>query len=166
MKALSELRRILLEASVLVACGVLIGLSLHHERVLDAFAGRLLPQPAAPATTAVERFPLPVLLDEARDLLAAGALPVDARTPETFAAGHLPGAVSVPLAEAEAAIDRLLQSTPRALPLVVYCGGYGCTDSFDLALLLIERGYRDVRVFEGGFPAWRAAGLAVAGGEL
>lgn len=162
MKALPELRRILLEACVLVACGVLVGLSVHHDAVLDAFTGSRLPSP--PSSAVVERYPVPVLLDEVRDLLAAGALPVDARDPEAFAAGHLPGAVAVPLGDAATAIDRLLQETPPARTLVVYCSGYGCADSFDLALLLIDKGYLDVRVFEGGLPAWRDAGLAISGG--
>jgi rhodanese-related sulfurtransferase len=46
---------------------------------------------------------------------------------------------------------------------VTYCSGFGCPDSFDLGMRLIETGYRDVRVFEGGYPEWRDAGLAVAG---
>jgi rhodanese-related sulfurtransferase len=49
--------------------------------------------------------------------------------------------------------------------LVIYCNGYGCPDSFDLGLRLIEAGYRDVRVFEGGLPEWRDAGLPVIEGE-
>ena len=48
--------------------------------------------------------------------------------------------------------------------LVVYCSGYGCPDSFDLAMRLLAAGYRDVLVFEGGFPAWQDAGLPVMTG--
>ena len=47
--------------------------------------------------------------------------------------------------------------------VIAYCSGFGCPDSFDLGVLLIESGYQDVRVFEGGYPEWRDAGLAVAG---
>ncbi len=38
-----SLRRIILEACVLVALGVLLGLMLHHRMVLDAFSGNLVP---------------------------------------------------------------------------------------------------------------------------
>jgi rhodanese-related sulfurtransferase len=48
---------------------------------------------------------------------------------------------------------------PEDRPLITYCNGYGCPDSYDLAVLLLEAGYRRVWVFEGGFPAWRDAGL-------
>ena len=47
--------------------------------------------------------------------------------------------------------------------IITYCSGFGCPDSFDLGVLLIELGYQDVRVFEGGYPEWRDAGLPVAG---
>jgi 3-mercaptopyruvate sulfurtransferase SseA len=49
--------------------------------------------------------------------------------------------------------------------LVLYCSGYGCPDSFDLGIILLAEGYRDVRVFEGGFPEWADAGLPVERGE-
>lgn len=158
-----DLKRILLEACVLVAFGGLFGLTVHHQLVLDAFAGRLVPpRPAAPevVTTAL---PGPVLLDEVQQILAAGGLLVDARSPELFASGHIQGAVSLPLVEIDEALDDFVAKVARDRILVTYCSGFGCPDSFDLGVLLIEAGYRDVRVFEGGVPEWRDAGLAVAG---
>jgi rhodanese-related sulfurtransferase len=106
-----------------------------------------------------------VLLTEVRDLTAVGALPVDARDGALYAEGHLPGAVSLPLAEVDALLESFRQQVAAERTLVLYCNGYGCPDSFDLGLRLIGEGYRDVRVFEGGFPEWRDAGLPVVKGE-
>ncbi len=56
--------------------------------------------------------------DEARRLVADGALLVDVRSPREFANGHLPGAVNVPIDEFERHVDELLE--PHR-PLVLYC---------------------------------------------
>ncbi len=56
------------------------------------------------------------------------------------------------------------RTIPAGRTLITFCSGYGCPDSFDLAVLLQQAGYRDVRVFEGGFPQWRDAGLPVEAG--
>jgi len=161
---MTPLQRTLIETVLIALFGLLAGLALNHRLILDAFAGRLAaPLPvAAPANAAL---PQPVLLAEVRDLAAAGALPVDARDAALYAEGHLPGALSLPLGEVESQLPAFRQQVAVDRPLVIYCNGYGCPDSFDLGLRLIEAGYRDVRVFEGGFPEWRDAGLPVIEGE-
>lgn len=157
---MNALQRILLEAVLIAVLGAAIGLSINHRLVFDAFAGRL----AAPTKTTSEtqsHLPQPVLLAEVRELASGGALLVDARDGALYADGHLPGALSLPLGEVEAQLVGFRQKVDTGKTLVVYCNGYGCPDSFDLGLRLIKEGYRDVRVFEGGFPEWRDAGLPV-----
>ena len=164
-----DLKRIFLEACVLIAFGALFGLTMNHQLVLDAFAGRLVPQ--LPVINAEQEFqqdvplalPVPVLLDEVQQLMTAGGLAVDARNPELFAAGHIEGAVSLPLAEIDDVLPDFVARIHKDRVIVTYCSGFGCPDSFDLGMRLIEEGYSDVRVFEGGYPEWRDAGLAVAG---
>jgi rhodanese-related sulfurtransferase len=56
--------------------------------------------------------------DDAHGLVASGARLVDVRSPAEFAAGHLPGAVNVPVAEAARQLGEL---EPRDRPIVVYC---------------------------------------------
>jgi rhodanese-related sulfurtransferase len=161
---MKPLQLTLIEAVLIALLGLLAGLVVNHRLVLDAFAGRLAASgPVAATASAI--LPQPVLLAEVRDLAAAGALPVDARDGALYADGHLPAAVSLPLAEADALMERFRQQVAAERTLILYCNGYGCPDSFDLGLRLISEGYRDVRVFEGGFPEWRDAGLPVVKGN-
>ncbi|MET0793812.1 MAG: rhodanese-like domain-containing protein [Polyangiaceae bacterium] len=55
---------------------------------------------------------------EARQLVSAGARLVDVRTPLEFAAGHLVGAVNIPLQQLA---NRLSELQPKAAAVVVYC---------------------------------------------
>ncbi len=159
----AEFQRIVLEAVIIAALGAALGLSFHYRLIVDAFAAG---GPAATAATPVhERYPVPVALAEVQTLLAGGALAVDARIPELYREGHLPAAVSLPLAESEALLPTFRKNVAASRTLIAYCSGYGCPDSFDLAVLLLRAGYLDVRVFEGGLPQWRDAGLPVEAGQ-
>ena len=55
---------------------------------------------------------------EARQLVQAGARLVDVRTPDEFAAGHIPGAVNIPVQQLDA---RLSELQPKDAAVVVYC---------------------------------------------
>jgi len=56
--------------------------------------------------------------EEARKLVAGGAWLLDVRTSREFAAGHLPGAVNIPLGD----LERRMQSLgPKDRPIVAYC---------------------------------------------
>ena len=154
------LPRILVEAMLIAALGVTVGLAVNHRQVADAFAGRLAPPPPQSAAAPASLLPQPVLLAEVREL-AGDAVLVDARDAALYADGHLQGAVSLPLGEVEGQLAGFRQKVPVEKTLIIYCNGYGCPDSFDLGLRLLKSGYRDVRVFEGGFPEWRDAGLPV-----
>ncbi len=150
---------------MLIAFGSLVGLSLNHQLVIDAFTGKLSAPSRVTDDVALEVvLPNPVMIDEVRPLQDAGALVVDARSPELYADGHLPGAVSLPMLEADDILSDFLQKVPRNQTLIIYCSGYGCPDSFDLGMQLLAEGYLDVRVFEGGYPEWRDAGLPVEPG--
>jgi rhodanese-related sulfurtransferase len=115
-----------------------------------------------------------ITLAEAEDLFAQkiqlgeGAVFIDSRGRQDFAAGHIPGALSVPLAEwkgqGERASDGALSealSFPQDQVLVVYCEGGDCQTSITLARLIHERGFTDIRILSGGWEEWIAAGLPV-----
>ena len=89
--------------------------------------------------------------------LAEGDVVVlDVRPEDEFAAGHVPGAINVPVA----ALSQEMASLPRDKEIVAYCRGPYCVLSFDAIEALRARGFR-ARRLEDGFPEWRAAGLGI-----
>lgn len=159
------LKRILLEAIILCALAFAVGLSSNYQLVMNAFTGKTvapsaIPKPVASSVTgavAEQVFPDPIELDEIDELLNEGALLVDARNIDDYKAGHLKGAVSLPLGEA-VKFDEFTKGVAKEQVMILYCNGFGCPDSFDLGVRLIEQGFRQVRVYEGGFPEWRDEG--------
>lgn len=81
---------------------------------------------------------------------------LDVRPGDEFAAGHLPGALNIQLAELEQRLGEL----PADSEIIAYCRGPYCVLSFEAAALLRARGY-SVRRLEDGYPEWKAAGLPV-----
>jgi rhodanese-related sulfurtransferase len=159
---MNPLSRICLDALLMAALGATLGLAVNHRLVSDAFSGKLVASPVVAGS--VDRLPQPVLLVEVREIAKAGGVLVDARDGALYADGHLPGAVSLPLGEVEAQLPGFRQKVDSGKTLIAYCNGYGCPDSFDLGMRLLKEGYRDVRVFEGGLPEWRDAGLPLEKG--
>lgn len=168
------LRRILLEALILSSLAFAVGLSANYSLVMNAFTGKTVVSsgnkpPAvaatAPASVVEQAFPDPVDLDEIDDLLAEGALLIDARNIDDYKAGHLKNAISLPLGDVDRELNSFLQQVGKDQVLILYCNGFGCPDSFDLGQRLIEVGYQQVRVYEGGFPEWRDAGRPLEEGQ-
>ncbi len=85
---------------------------------------------------------------------------LDVRPGEEYEAGHIPGAISVPLDE----LERRLSSLPRDAEIVAYCRGPYCVLAPQALELLHRHGFQ-ARRLEGGFPEWRQDGLPVAVGE-
>ena len=84
---------------------------------------------------------------------------LDVRPPEEYEAGHIRGAVSVPLKE----LKRRLARLPKRKEIVAYCRGPYCVLSVHAVELLRSRGFRARRLADG-FPEWRGAGLPTASG--
>lgn len=103
----------------------------------------------------------PVTLKMLRQLMRdAEVTVVDVRPREEYEAGHIPGALSIPVAE----LKRRIGEVPKSKDVVAYCRGPYCVYSLEAVTLLRKRGYRARRSDEG-FPDWRAAGLAIAHGR-
>jgi rhodanese-related sulfurtransferase len=85
---------------------------------------------------------------------------LDVRPAAEFAAGHIPGARSVPLA----ALRRQLRMLPKDVEVVAYCRGPYCVFADDAVRQLAAKGIR-ARRLEDGFPEWKRSGLPVAVGE-
>jgi rhodanese-related sulfurtransferase len=76
--------------------------------------------------------------------------------PQSFASGHLPGAVNLPLEGFAESAARLLPS--KSAEIVVYCSSVTCQNSHIAERKLRSLGYENVRVFAGGKAAWKDAG--------
>jgi rhodanese-related sulfurtransferase len=81
---------------------------------------------------------------------------LDVRPREEFAAGHLPGAVNIPITE----LEKRLSALPKRREVVAYCRGPYCLMSYDAVALLRKKGFK-ARRLEAGMPEWRHAGLPV-----
>ena len=81
---------------------------------------------------------------------------LDVRPTEEHAAGHLPGAVSIPLAE----LRERLRELPGDREIVAYCRGPFCAFAHEAIAVLTDAGLTAHRL-EDGLPEWAAAGLAV-----
>jgi rhodanese-related sulfurtransferase len=99
--------------------------------------------------------------DQLRERLRAGDVVVlDVRPPAEYAAGHIRGAVSVPIGELRAR----LHDIDDGAHVVAYCRGSYCVYADEAVRLLAEAG-RDAARLEDGFPEWAAARLPVARGR-
>ena len=84
---------------------------------------------------------------------------LDVRPVEEYAAGHIPGAVSLPLEHLEARLGEL----DPGLEVVAYCRGPLCLLAPEAVATLRAQGLR-ARCLEDGLPEWRQAGFPVAAG--
>jgi len=81
---------------------------------------------------------------------------LDVRPPEEFAAGHLSGAVNIPLAD----LKRRIKELPTDQEIIAYCRGPYCVLAYDAVAMLRAQGMA-ARRLDGGLPEWRIAGLPV-----
>jgi len=85
---------------------------------------------------------------------------LDVRPREEYEAGHIAGALSVPVAE----LEEVLSELPTGKQIVAYCRGPYCVMSIEAVRILRDRGFDAVRL-EDGVPDWRAHGLPVEAGN-
>jgi len=101
----------------------------------------------------IEPVPAKQLLKQARKGLVTV---IDLRPVEEYAAGHVPGAINIPLPE----LQKRLRDLPKGKEIVAYCRGPYCLMSFTAVKMLRGRGHK-ARRLEAGLPEWRSAGLPV-----
>jgi len=93
------------------------------------------------------------LVDRFRDGLV---IVLDVRPAEEFEAGHLSGAMNIPISQLSSKLGKL----DKAKEVVAYCRGPHCVLAYDAVEMLRAKGIR-ARRFDGGFPEWKLAGLPV-----
>lgn len=103
-----------------------------------------------------EAVPMAELLKRAR---SKDVIILDTRPASEYVAGHIAGAISVPVAD----LKRRLQELTKGKPYVAYCRGRYCVYADQAVEHLRAHGRRAQRLLDG-FPEWRAAGFPVAHG--
>jgi len=81
---------------------------------------------------------------------------IDVRPPEEYAAGHVPGAINIPVNK----LKSRLKDLDTTQEIVAYCRGPHCVLAFDAVALLRKKGI-NARRLEDGYPEWKLAGLPV-----
>lgn len=105
----------------------------------------------------------PIAAEDLAKRIGSGSAPVvlDVRTPEEYAAGHIPGAINIPHDE----LAKRLAEIPgaKSTEIVVHCQAGGRAAKAEN--ILIEEGYTDVRDLQGHFGGWVQEGLPVEPGR-
>jgi rhodanese-related sulfurtransferase len=83
----------------------------------------------------------------------------DARSPADYAAGHIAGALNLPVEDFDDHFPQIAPMLTLDAPIIAYCDGQECELSNRLMVRLRELGYHNVRHLVNGWTAWHAAGL-------
>ena len=94
----------------------------------------------------------------AREQLTNGAVAIDVREPEEWAAGHIPGAKHVPKSYLESRIEGTVPD--RSQHLILYCAS-GNRSAWAARTLIEDLGYESVESMTGGFTLWKDRGYEV-----
>ncbi len=81
---------------------------------------------------------------------------LDVRPPEEYQAGHIPGAINLPLGD----LKKRLKDLPKGQEIIAYCRGPYCVLAFEAVATLRNKGF-NARRLEEGYPEWKASGLPV-----
>jgi len=139
------------------------------KSVTSTAAASAAPAPPPSAADVKARFPahkdtpyVELHGDDVALLHRAGALFLDARRSSVYAEGHIAGARSVSVWEAD--VDErvgalLAEGGHEKVPVVIYCSGGDCEDSHMLAQKLFGAGFENLYVYRDGWPDWQKRGL-------
>lgn len=100
--------------------------------------------------------------DEVKKLYDSGkALFVDARGKKLYQRDTIMGSVNIPVDKYDALKSYL--PVDKIAPIVVFCNGFKCEKSDELAVLMQKDGYKGVKVYKGGVPEWKESGYPLMG---
>jgi rhodanese-related sulfurtransferase len=151
------LKKIVFRALIIVISSFLFGLGVNLSLVGRYFGGEF-------KQSFFERDNYPgiafISLAETEDLFVSrGALFIDSRSPEEYSAGHILGAVSVPYDRKRRSLTPADLGVPPDKTVVVYCHGGDCQMSVNLAKVFSTSGFKNIKIYTGGWAEWEAARL-------
>ncbi|MBE0586293.1 MAG: rhodanese-like domain-containing protein [Desulfofustis sp.] len=151
------------QATLLLVCAALIGIVTNIVRG-DGIP--LIGDWSAGGASANQQDGLVIALEQAKERFEKDtALFIDARSAVEYQDGHIAGALSLPLDEAENRSIDLIDRLYDKKMVITYCDGESCNLSHELAVFLQDMGVEQVRVLFNGWTVWREAGLPVGQGD-
>jgi rhodanese-related sulfurtransferase len=159
------MKRSLLQAVAIIVLSGTIGLAVNGVRPdgipwVENWQEKVLNKQLAGGLPAVT-------LQEVREAYEGGfALFVDARDPDFFKEGHIPGAVNLPVKDFAGVFPTVKEQLLAAPRIITYCDGANCETSVELTEKLLFAGLEYVEIFTGGIQQWKAAGQPLVSGEL
>ena len=90
-----------------------------------------------------------------------GIILIDVRFPQEFKKGHIPWAINIPSHEFPEKLPEFMKQISFSQEIIIYCGGIECSDAKDMAFLLKAKGYKDVKVYNGGWEEWTQNNMPV-----
>ncbi len=142
---------------LLAAAGAAVTANAVHPRRIAWFVTRdaIYPPPTpVQAAAAISR-------QEVLEAIQQAATIIDARSPDHFAEGHIPGAINIPYNDPIGYLPALQERTLPEDLVIVYCGGEPCDESQMVFDLLRQAGYHNIRIYFGGWRDWLEAELDV-----
>jgi rhodanese-related sulfurtransferase len=89
------------------------------------------------------------------------ALFIDARDPDFYHRGHIPGAINLPVGDYELVFPELEEELMAASRVITYCDSVSCDTSVELCEKLLFAGLDRVEIFPGGIEQWKDQGQPV-----
>ncbi len=108
--------------------------------------------------------PIQIQLAVAKKFFDAGSgFIIDAREPEDYELGRVPGSINLPYNTADPAMLESLDTSGQTI--IIYCGEAECEVSLSMSWLMLEAGHNKVTYMKGGYVEWKESGYPVEGGE-
>lgn len=98
-----------------------------------------------------------ISVKQAKEAYESGeALFVDARDPDFYKLGHIPGAVSLPVRNFDLVFPNIRERLLAVPRIITYCDAPNCETSVELSEKLLFAGLARVEIFTGGIQQWKA----------
>ncbi|HEK85570.1 MAG: rhodanese-like domain-containing protein [Candidatus Saccharicenans sp.] len=152
-------RRTWIEISIIICLSIFLGIVTNLGLIKRYLAGEF-----KSAFISQESFPglVFISLPEAEELWSnRQAIFIDSRSASEYSRGHIPGAISIPLEEVQRGNEEILKILEPPEALVIYCEAGDCQTSLNLAKILYQRGYKNLKIYSGGWAEWIASGNPV-----
>ncbi len=155
------IKKILIETVVITVVATLLGFAnnfINPNRVAITAMRPVAPS-ASDAELEADSLQGPVVVDreQLKKLVSEqGAILIDARLPEEYDAGHIPGAINIPIELFGEFIDTI-EALPRDAWLIGYCDGPPCDKGKNMAEELFYMGFMRVAYYDAGMDDWKSS---------